>query len=406
MGKAARDLAARHPDRCRLLTVGRSRAGQPLELLTVGDAPRRALVVAGAHANECVGGATVLELARRVLAEPAEQDGIGWDFLLCLDPDGARLVDCAGQEPQDLLTHLRGFYRPAGEEQPEWAPSVGAALPESEALLRVIEERHPFLQCSLHGTDVGGTFVQSTRHLPGLERTLAASATEFGIPVEDGPYDAFYWPSPAPGVFVMPPDNRRTHTHASSRELGTTTWHAPTHYGGETVIVEVPLWTSTCLADTTPCPDPGPALTAAADRLRARAHLLSGLLARLRDRGPLTRGARSALGACAPLADEWDPRVSLPGSPELPPVLSGGRVASLELWSHRIPLRAAAMLRRCADAPSDAELRNRLDGLLRAWCAEYAARFDPRWLPIDRQVEHQLRLVRSATSLAAAGLRR
>jgi hypothetical protein len=342
----------------------------------------------------------VLELARRVLAEPAELDGTGWDFLLCLDPDGARLAECGGDEPQDLLAHLRGFFRPAGEEQPEWAPSVGAALPESDALLGVIEARRPFLQCSLHGTDVGGTFVQSTRHLPGLARTLAASAAELGIPVEDGPYDAFYWPSPAPGFFVMPPappDDRRTHTHASSRELGTTTWHAPTRYGGETVIAEVPLWTSAHLADPTPCPDPVPTLTAAADRLRHRARLLDALAGRAD--GPLGRAVRSALGACGQLADEWDPRVSVPGGAELPAVLSGGRLASLELWSHRIPLRAAAMLRRRADGAS----RHRLDGLLRAWCEEYAARFDPQWLPIDRQVEHQIRLVRTAVALSPQG---
>ncbi|KIF05278.1 hypothetical protein PL81_14045, partial [Streptomyces sp. RSD-27] len=87
---AARALAGEHPARVRLRQVGRSRAGRPLWVLSVaGRGGGEVLVVAGAHANEPVGGATALELARRVAGAPG--NGPGWHFLLCADPDGAEL---------------------------------------------------------------------------------------------------------------------------------------------------------------------------------------------------------------------------------------------------------------------------------------------------------------------------
>lgn len=111
---AARALADEHPARARVRRVGRSRGGEPLWVLSL-DAARPAenvLVVAGAHANEPVGGATALALARRVIAEPTAANGCGWHFLLCADPDGAALHRTP--RPYSLLDYHRAFFRPPG----------------------------------------------------------------------------------------------------------------------------------------------------------------------------------------------------------------------------------------------------------------------------------------------------
>lgn len=407
--RAAELLAERHPELCRLRQVGRSRAGRPLLLLSVGRAAPQALVVAGAHANESVGGATVLELARRVVADPGLRAGCTWNLLLCLDPDGASLASHGRTPgPYTLAGHYRDFFRPAGEEQPEWAPSLGADLPESRALLAVIDELRPFLQCSLHSTDVGGTFLQATRDQPGLDGHFARSAAGLGIPVELSPYDVYFWPNPNPGVFLMPEAADRG-PEASSRELGRTTWHAPHRHGGSTLIVEVPLWTCGRLADPTPIGDPEAELTALAARMRRHGRLLAELLAQAErlgalTEGPLPRAVRSALDVCAPLADEWDPGVVLPDQPALPP-MTRSRLATLELWAHRVPLRAASMLRRALDPqrPGTGPLRDRLEALADHWCEEYRQRFPGTWLPIARQVEHQAGTVAAAVLLARPG---
>ncbi|MEU2992377.1 M14 family zinc carboxypeptidase, partial [Streptomyces griseoincarnatus] len=95
---AARRLASRYPGAGRLRRVGTSRAGRPLEMLSVGHGPAHVLVVARPHPDEPVGAVTALSLAERVArgdgrtpaTDPAR---VTWDLVLCLDPDGAALSD-------------------------------------------------------------------------------------------------------------------------------------------------------------------------------------------------------------------------------------------------------------------------------------------------------------------------
>ncbi|GAA1225179.1 M14 family zinc carboxypeptidase [Kitasatospora nipponensis] len=403
---AAHRLVAARPRECRLRVVGASRGGRPLHLLSVGSGPHQVLVVAGAHANEPVGGATVVELAHRVLADPVRWAGVTWNLLLCVDPDAAALAAGRGGHPGELRGYFRDFYRQAPEDQPEWAPSVGVLPPESAALLSLIEELRPFLQCSLHGSEVGGTFLQSTRELPGLAESFSRSSAGLGIPVDAGPYDTFYWPSLGPGVYLMPPVPEVERSAPASWAVGTTTWHAPHRFGGTTVIVEVPHWTTERMADVTPIADPVAGLAAAADRMRLGVGLVEELLTvagpHLPDGSdPLLRSLRASLTACAPLADDWDPRVPQPEAPPWP-AMTAARQAGLEAWALRLPLRSAAMLRRVlAAGPSAvAAPRAELDRLIERWCAEYEAAFRPRWLPVARQVEQQINVVQAAVELA------
>ncbi|MDX3244244.1 M14 family zinc carboxypeptidase [Streptomyces sp. ME18-1-4] len=113
-------LIVRSPGDVRLRRVGVSRAGTPLWLLCLGRGARQALVVAGPHANEPVGGATVLRPADRVLADPRLTVGADatWNLLLCLDPDGLRRNEGWLTGPYSLGRHFRNFFRPGFLEQP------------------------------------------------------------------------------------------------------------------------------------------------------------------------------------------------------------------------------------------------------------------------------------------------
>lgn len=72
--------------------------------------------------------------------------------------------------------------------------------PETRALTRVIDEVRPYLQVSLHGTDLGGSWVQLTKDIPGLAEPFAKSAAELHIPVETAASDAASTgPPPGPG---------------------------------------------------------------------------------------------------------------------------------------------------------------------------------------------------------------
>ncbi|MBA2947715.1 M14 family zinc carboxypeptidase [Streptomyces himalayensis] len=396
---AARELAAHRPDLCELRQVGTSRAGRPLHLLSVGRASRAVLVVAGAHANEPTGGSTLLYLAERALHDRGLRTDVSWHFLLCADPDGASLHRTPA--PRSLLDYHRNFFRPAGPEQPEWSPSVlppDRLPPETLALTGVIDELRPYLQVSLHSTDLGGTWVQLTKDIPGLAEPFAKSAAELHIPVETGASDAAGWPASGPGVHVMPAADSDVAFPSLPDDARHSTWHHAHRYGGLTAIVEVPMWASDLVGDPAPHPAPAEAMRRLSGRLRRDTLLVEEILAEALPRlagaeGPLLRAARWALELVPGLADDW----------RRPPPQDAtmAYVDSIDAFGRRLPLRAAAMLLRVL-RESDDRAAPRLNQLVTHWCAVFAARFRARWVPLDHQVEHQARTVVEAMRQALA----
>ncbi|MFD4522865.1 M14 family zinc carboxypeptidase [Streptomyces sp. NPDC058470] len=390
---SARALAAHRPGLCALRQVGVSRGGRPLHLLSMGHARRGVLVVAGAHANEPTGGSTVLAVAERVMHDRDLRADTSWHFLLCADPDGASLH--VTPAPRTLLDYHLGFFRPAGPEQPEWSPSVlppDRLPPETRALIRVIDEVRPYLQVSLHGTDLGGSWVQLTRDVPGLAEPFAKSAAELHIPVETAASDAAGWPASGPGVHVMPAPGLDTAYPSMPDDARHSTWYHAHRYGGLTAVVEVPMWAGDLVDDPTPHPAPAAAMRRLArrllrDTLQVEA-VLTEALPRLRGPdGPLLRAAKWALELVPGLADDW---VRTP-----PPNTTTAYVGSVDAFGRRLPLRAAAMLLRVLRETGDREAPH-LERLVADWSDAFADRFRARWVPLDHQVEHQTRTVIAA----------
>lgn len=387
---SARALAVRRPGVCRLRQVGVSRAGRPLHVLSIGHAARAVLVVAGAHANEPAGGPAALAVARRVLAERELRADTSWHFLLCADPDGASLH--VTPAPRTLFDYHLGFFRPAGAEQPEWAPAMlppDRLPPETRALTGVIDELRPYLQVTLHGTDLGGSWVQLTKDVPGLAEPFAKSAAELHIPVETGASDAAGWPASGPGVHVMPAPGAGAAYPSMPDDARRSTWYHAHRYGGLTAVVEVPMWASDLVDDPAPHPAPAAAMRRLAERLLRESRAVDRVLAEARPRlegpdGPLLRAAAWGLGLVPGLAADWI---------HTPPA-DGTRayVGSVDAFARRLPLRAAAMLLRALQETDDRAVP-RLERLVRSWSDTFAERFRARWVPLEHQVEHQARTV-------------
>lgn len=396
---SARALAAHRPALCTLRQVGISRAGRPLHLLSVGHARRAVLVVAGAHSNEPTGGPTLLAVAERVLRERELRADVSWHFLLCADPDGASLH--VTPAPRTLFDYHRGFFRPAAPEQPEWAPAAlppDRLPPETRALTRVIDELRPYLQVTLHGTDLGGSWVQLTKDVPGLAEPFAKSAAELHIPVETGASDAAGWPASGPGVHVMPAPGAGAAYPSMPDDARSSTWYHVHRYGGLTAVVEVPMWASDLVDDPAPHPDPARAMRRLAGRLRRDALEVELVLAEALPRldgvdGPLFRAAKWALELVPGLAADWA---------HTPPADDTmAYVGSVDAFGRRLPLRAAAMLLRVLQEIDDRGAE-RLEHLVASWSDSFAERFRARWVPLENQVEHQSRTV-VAAALHARG---
>lgn len=396
---SARALAAHRPALCTLRQVGVSRAGRPLHLLSIGHARRAVLVVAGAHSNEPTGGPTLLAVAERVLRERELRADVSWHFLLCADPDGASLH--VTPAPRTLFDYHRGFFRPAAPEQPEWAPAAlppDRLPPETRALTRVIDELRPYLQVTLHGTDLGGSWVQLTKDVPGLAEPFAKSAAELHIPVETGASDAAGWPASGPGVHVMPAPGAGAAYPSMPDDARSSTWYHVHRYGGLTAVVEVPMWASDLVDDPAPHPDPARAMRRLAARLRRDALEVERVLAEALPRldgvdGPLFRAAKWALELVPGLAADWT---------HTPPADDTmAYVGSVDAFGRRLPLRAAAMLLRVLQEADDRGAE-RLEHLVASWSDAFAERFRARWVPLENQVEHQSRTV-VAAALHARG---
>ncbi|WP_327720070.1 M14 family zinc carboxypeptidase [Streptomyces sp. NBC_00490] len=396
---SARALAARSPALCTLREVGRSRAGRPLHLLSVGRARRAVLVVAGAHSNEPTGGATLLDVAERVLNERELRFETSWHFLLCADPDGASLHRTPA--PRSLFDYHLGFFRPAGHEQPEWSPAVlppDRLPPETRALTGVIDELRPYLQVTLHGTDLGGSWVQLTKDIPGLAEPFAKSAAELNIPVERGASDAAGWPASGPGVHVMPAPGAGAAYPSMPDDARNSTWYHAHRYGGLTAIVEVPMWASDLVDDPAPHPAPAVALRRLAGRLLRDTRQVERVLADAAPRlpeveGPLLRASRWGLELVPGLAADWM---------HTPPAdNTRAYVGSVDAFARRLPLRAASMLLRVL-LEHDDRAAPRLERLVASWSEAFADRFRARWVPLEHQIEHQSRTVVAAAIHARA----
>ncbi|MFC4030190.1 M14 family zinc carboxypeptidase [Streptomyces polygonati] len=408
---AARVLTQRHPDLCRMRLAGESRAGRPLWLLSVGHGARHVLVVAGPRPDGAAGGRAVLCLAEQAVWDRqrlADED-LTWDFLLCLDPDGAVLNETgpAGERPPAV--HFRHTFRPAVAEQPEWAGSFrrpDAELAETYALLAVIDELRPVLQCSLHGSDVGGARVRLTADLPGLAEPFGKYAAELDVPVQLGTRDRLNWENPGPGVYVAPSCGSRRLLAGEPSGVEDSTWLRPHRHGGSTAVVETPMWATRRIADPAPHPDAAGTLAVLAARLRKESAATAvaldwavTLLGRVDD--PLLRGAEQAAGAFEGLADACDELAD-----HSPVPLTMAHVAALDIAARRLPLRATGMLlrlldesrlTRCEEPQADAaQLRSRLERRLDASARDLIAALDARWVPVGTQVELQARTVLAA----------
>ncbi len=413
LAERARHLVASRPGLLRLAAVGSSRAGRPLWLLSAGHGRRHVLTVAGAHSNEPVGGASALRLAERLALDPAPLDALDctWHILFCLDPDGMSLSERHGWPYRGwrVERYYRHFYRQRFTCQPEFRPAgdrVREPLPESEALVGLLDELRPAVQFSLHGVEVGGTFLQLTRSVPGAARTFRELAGNLRIPVEYRPFDGMDWFVEGPGVLVLSGGPEPADERDASGFLSEVTWTYPMRHGTVSAVIEAPMWAADAVSDPRRTAAPEEQIARVSRTLLERCEQVEAALGP--DPGsreavpavllPYDAAARELLGVGPAIVHTWKSYLA-DGLGGVGLATTAGNSVSLDIAARRIPLRAAAMLRQAlGEPPADPVAAVALDGLVRAWSRELETSFGARWLPVRRQtalhVHTMLRLAR------------
>lgn len=209
---SSRQLAVEYPDLVELREIGRSRKGHPILCLVIGSGSQNALVFASPHPNEPM-GCMLIEYFSRLLVENAglrESLDYTWYFIKCIDIDGTKLNEAWFKGPFTLTNFWRHYYRPADYEQVEWTfpleykkYAFDDAMPETEALMRIIDETRPLFMYSLHNTTFGGTYWYLSQEIKELwERFYEANARQ-DLPLHLGEPEENQLVPYAPAIFPM-----------------------------------------------------------------------------------------------------------------------------------------------------------------------------------------------------------
>ncbi|GAA3808129.1 M14 family zinc carboxypeptidase [Sphaerisporangium flaviroseum] len=396
------ELAARHPGLVRLRSIGTSRLGEPLRALTLGSGPRDALVIGGPHPNEPIGSLTVSQLIRRLCEDAELRDSLGyrWHLIPCVDPDGARLNEGWYAGPGDRRHYARHFYRPAWNDQVEWTfPLTGdgysfhGSLPETEALMRLMDEVRPSFVYSLHNGEYSGAYYYVNRHDPDLAARLIELPGWEGIPMHHGEPELPGAIAIAPAVYLTPGGAGQAKQFGAGG--GSADYAA--RFGALHLITELPYWADERISDTTPTATPygdvlKTGLAAQGELLDVLRSAMDSVRRDLTVYSPFRRSAEDMFDTYRKFADGWE---DLPGAdrPATVAELFGNRQTL-----HMRRLRFAGTLCRMLDAeaaagnltPAVREQRARLRELFEGWCDEAEAESAGRPIPIRKLVAVQL----------------
>jgi hypothetical protein len=380
----AQDLARRSGGLCSWSTFGRSRAGQPLGLLTIGDGPRHAVVLAGVHPNEPVGGLSALRLAAMLVDDAALREGLGltWHIAVCVDPDGLRLNEGWFLDPGSRSAYEEHCFRPAPDEQVEWAfplavgdYSFDRPLTETRAMMRLLDEHRPVLVVTLHNAELGGAYFILSRPMPELYERFLDICTEAGVEPDRGTPEDPFAAMVATAVML---NGHPSEQYARMPEdgdfnlewgTGSSAIHYAERFGAFGLIPEVPLWTNPLVGDQRiGSMTAGEAHTRAGTTLVERGRVIVDALGKadphLHDDSPVLRAARSFAPAVGQQGRELLRAAQL--GPDEP--MTVGQLVALDNKVHQYSIRYGSLLLRAMDAelgrrPGDDDLREVVEQL-------------------------------------------
>lgn len=203
-------LARDYPEIASIKRVGSSKLGEPIQMLTIGNGSKNALLFACPHPNEPIGAMLVHHLSQLLCDDEKlrTESDFTWHLIPCVDPDGTRLNEGWFAGPFSIRNYARHFYRPAGHLQVEWTFPISykklyfdRTLPETETLMRVIDDLKPEFMVSLHNAGFGGVYYYINRDLPDLWEPFHQIPAWEDLPLSLGEPEVPYAPVYAPAIF-------------------------------------------------------------------------------------------------------------------------------------------------------------------------------------------------------------
>ncbi len=214
LNESSRKLAERFPDLVKFYRIGESMAGDPIYCLKIGNGSKAILMYGFPHPNEPI-GSMMLEYLSEQLAENEKFRNtfkdVSWFIVKVADNDGAKLNEGWFKGPYAPLNYALNFYRPASYQQVEWTFPIkyktldnNDPIPETKALMKIIEEEKPVFIYSLHNAGFGGVYNYISEDAPLLYPIFEKAYEDLDIPAALGEPEMPYAVKYADAVYKMP----------------------------------------------------------------------------------------------------------------------------------------------------------------------------------------------------------
>lgn len=198
-------LANRYPESVELLQIDKSRQGEIIDAIKIGHGPKVALLFAMPHPNEPIGSMMLEFFSQRLAEDEGLRESLGytWYLVKCIDPDGTRLNEGWFKGPFTLENYARHYYRPPAYQQVAWTFPIdyktlhfNDPIPETQALMGLIEQVLPDFMYSLHNSDFGGVYYFIWEAAPPLYEPFHKLVESQELPLHLGeperPYEELY----------------------------------------------------------------------------------------------------------------------------------------------------------------------------------------------------------------------
>jgi hypothetical protein len=211
LDNSSRKLAEEHEE-VELLNLGSSSLGRPILCLKIGKGKKNALLFAFPHPNEPIGSLTVEFLSGYLSENPEVTKDIGytWYLIKAIDPDGAILNEGWFKGKFDPFKYAKNYYRPPGHEQIEWTFPIeykklvfSNPPPETQALMKLIEEKKPDFMFSLHNAGFCGVYWYVSHDIKEMFQELINFTKEENLPIHRGEPETQYLKELHPAIYQM-----------------------------------------------------------------------------------------------------------------------------------------------------------------------------------------------------------
>lgn len=207
---SSRALAEKYPDVVSLFEMGRTKDDHPLLCLKIGSGSKNALMFGCPHPNEPIGTMMLEYFTENLAKDKVLRDELDytWYVVKAWDADGLRLNERWLKGPYTIYNYSRNFFRPAGHRQVDWTFPVDYkqlhfhdSIPETKAMMKLIDEIKPAFIYSLHNAGFGGVYWYMSGSLPALYDDMYAAANKVQVPLNLGEPEAPYCVAFAPAIY-------------------------------------------------------------------------------------------------------------------------------------------------------------------------------------------------------------